>query len=176
MIPLVLSLVLAAPAYAQTQTQSSLRVRPLVRDGQVLVSFSLDGVFTEAMREQVQSGLRTTFTYTVELKQKAPAWVDRTIASAVVSASVEYDNLTRRTTVTQTLDGRMGETRESEDMELARQLATSFERLPLFKTQLLEVNREYYLLVRAEARPQNRSAFWPFGGSTSASVKFTFLP
>jgi hypothetical protein len=172
MIPLVLSLVAAAPSFAQ-----SLRVRPLVREGEVLVSFSLDGVFTEAMRDQIQSGLRTTFTYTVELKQKAPAWVDRTIAAAIVSASVEYDNLTRRTTVTQTLDGRMGETRVMEDAELARQLATSFERLPLFKTQLLEVNREYYLLVRAEARPgQNRSAFWPWTGSTSAQAKFTFLP
>jgi hypothetical protein len=171
MIPLVLSLVLAAPAYAQ-----NLRVRPLVRDGEVLVSFALEGMFTDAMREQVQSGLKTTFTYTVELKQKAPAWVDRTIASAIVSASVEYDNLTRRTTVTQTLDGRMGETRVIQDPEIARQLATSFERLPLFKTQLLEVNREYYLLVRAEARPQNRSALWPFGGSTSALAKFTFLP
>jgi hypothetical protein len=171
MIPLVLSLVLAAPAYAQSR-----RVRPLVRGGEVLVTFALDDVFSEAMKEQVQSGLRTTFTYTVELKQKAPAWVDRTIASAIVSASVEYDNLTRRTTVTQTLDGRMGETRVLEDAELARQLATSFERLPLFKTRLLEVNREYYLLVHAEARPQNRSAFWPWGGSTSAQAKFTFLP
>jgi hypothetical protein len=171
MIPMLLSLVLAAPAYAQ-----SLRVRPLVRGGEVLVTFALDGVFTEAMRDQVQSGLKTTFIYTVDLKQKAPAWVDRTIASAIVSATVEYDNLTRRTTITQTLDGRQGESRVIEDGELARQLATSFERLPLFKTQLLEVNREYYLLVRAEARPQNRSAFWPWGGSTSAQAKFTFLP
>lgn len=161
----------AAPAWAD-----SLRVRPLVRDGQVLVSFSLEDGFTDQVRAVVQSGLRTTFTYTIELKLKVPAWVDRTIATAVVSASVEYDNLTRRHTVSQLLDGRMEESRIVEDEAVVRQLMTTFEKLPLFKTGLLEENREYYVLVRAEARPKSGSAFWPWGGATTGSAKFTFIP
>jgi hypothetical protein len=162
--------VLAQPAFAET-----LRVRPLVRDGQVLVSFALDGGFTDQVREVVQSGLKTTFTYTVELRLKVPAWVDRTIATAVVSTSIEYDNLTRRHTVSQTLDGRMGETRVTEDEAIVRQLVTTFERLPLFRTALLQENREYYVIVRAEARPQSSSAFWPWGAATSGMAKFTFI-
>ena len=99
---LLLSLSIATPAFAE---QDTLRVRPLVRDEKVLVTFSLDGGMTDEMRAVVQSGLRTVFTYTVELKLRVPAWVDRTIATAVISTSVDYDNLTRRHTISQTLNG-----------------------------------------------------------------------
>jgi hypothetical protein len=163
-------------AFAAPMSADSLKVRPLVRDGQVLVSFALEDGFTDQVREVVQSGLRTTFTYTVELKLKVPAWVDRTVATAVVSTSVEYDNLTRRHTVSQLLDGRIEESRIVEDEAIVKQLMTSFERLPLFKTSVLEENREYYVLVRAEARPKSGSAFWPWGGATTGSAKFTFIP
>jgi hypothetical protein len=162
---------MAVPVSAET-----LRVRPMVRDGQVLVSFALEQGFTDEVRAVVQSGLRTTFTYTVELKLKVPAWVDRTIGIAVVSTTVEYDNLTRRHTISRTLDGRMEESRVVEDEAVVRQLMTTFERLPLFETGLLEQNREYYVIVRAEARPRSGAAFWPWGGATSGSGKFTFIP
>lgn len=162
---------LAVPVSAET-----LRVRPLVRDGQVLVSFALEQGFTDEVRAVVQSGLRTTFTYTVELRLRVPAWVDRTIGTAVVSTTVEYDNLTRRHTISRTLDGRMEESRVVEDEAIVRQLMTTFERLPLFNTRLLEQNREYYVVVRAEARPRSGAAFWPWGGSTSGTARFTFIP
>lgn len=168
----VCALVWAIPASAQ----ETVRVRPLVRNGQVLVSFALEQGFTDQVREVVKSGLRTTFTYTVELRLKVPAWVDRTIGTAVVSTTVEYDNLTRRYTVSRTLDGRMEESRVIEDEAIVRQLMTSFERLVLFDTKLLEENREYYMLVRAEARPRSGAAFWPWGGAASGSAKFTFIP
>jgi len=164
-------LALAAPASAEP-----LRVRPLVRDGQVLVSFQLEQGFTDQVREFVQSGLRTTFTYTVELKLRVPAWVDRTVGTAVVSTTVEYDNLTRRHTISRTLDGRMEESRVVEDEAIVRQMMTTFERLPLFDTKLLEQNREYYVIVRAEARPRSGAALWPWGGVASGIAKFTFIP
>jgi hypothetical protein len=167
----VVLLTLSRPAAAET-----LRVRPLVRDGQVLVSFQLEQGFTDQVREFVQSGLRTTFTYTVELKLRVPAWVDRTVGIAVVSTTVEYDNLTRRHTISRTLDGRMEESRVVEDEAIVRQMMTNFERLPLFDTDLLEQNREYYVMVRAEARPRSGAALWPWGGSTSGMAKFTFIP
>ena len=164
-------LALAAPVSAEP-----LRVRPLVRDGQVLVSFQLEQGFTDQVREFVQSGLRTTFTYTVELKLRVPAWVDRTVGVAVVSTTVEYDNLTRRHTISRTLDGRMEESRVVEDEAIVRQMMTTFERLPLFDTNLLEQNREYYVIVRAEARPRSGAALWPWGGVASGIAKFTFIP
>ena len=163
----------ATPAFAE---QDTLRVRPLVRDEKVLVSFSLDGGLTDEMRAVVQSGLRTVFTYTVELKLKVPAWVDRTIATAVISTSVDYDNLTRRHTISQTLNGRMGDSKVVDNPALVAQLATTVERMPLFDTKVLEANREYYVLVRADARPRSSSPLWPWSGTASGLAKFTFVP
>jgi hypothetical protein len=47
--------------------------------------------------------------------------------------------------------------------------------LPLFRTWVLEANREYYVTVRATARPSNGSILWPFSSGTSGSAKFTFI-
>jgi hypothetical protein len=165
----------AVSASAQAQGPETLRVRPLIRDGQVLVTFSLDGGLTDEMKAVVQSGLRTVFTYTVELKLKVPAWVDRTVASVVVSTSVDFDNLTRRHTISQALDGRVEESFVVEDPAQVAQMVTHFDRLPLFDTKVLEANREYYVLVKADARPRSTASLWPFSGTASGSAKFTFI-
>lgn len=153
-----------------------LRVVPLVRDGTVLISFNLDDGFTDEVRAAIKSGLRTTFTYTVDLRAQAPAWLDRTIASAVVSTAVQYDNLTRRHTVVRTIDGRVEEAQVVEDEAVVRQLVTTIDRIALFRTVRLEPNREYYVRVRAEVRPRNAAFVWPWGGGRSAQTKFTFIP
>src|SRR5688500_17698475 len=82
-----------------------LRIVPLVRDDRVLVTFELADGFTDEVRAAVRSGLKTTFTYTVDLRLEVPAWVDRTIATTVVAHSVEYDNLRRRHPVVPRLGG-----------------------------------------------------------------------
>jgi hypothetical protein len=151
------------------------RVIPLVRDDMVLVSFHLADGFTDEIRAAIRSGLKTTFTYTVELRLDVPSWVDRTIRTATVQSSVEFDNLERRFTVVQSIDGRSGETRRTEDEAVVRRWMTEMEKLPLFRTSLLEANRDYYVRVGATARPSNGSLLWPFGSGTSAQAKFTFI-
>jgi hypothetical protein len=95
-----------------------LRIVPLVRDDSVLVSFELTDGYTEEVKDAVHSGLKTTFTYTVELRQDVPAWVDRTIATSVITNTVQYDNLTRRATLVRTLDGHVESTQSTEDASL----------------------------------------------------------
>lgn len=163
--------------FAQAQTPGeTLRVRPLLLDGKVLVTFNLNGGLTDEMKAVVQSGLRTVFTYTVELKLKVPAWVDRTLATAVVSTSVDYDNLTRRHTVSQSRNGRVEQSFVVEDPAQVAQMVTNFDRLPLFDTKLLEANHEYYVLVRADARPRSNQSLWPWSGTASGFARFTFIP
>ena len=173
-LALLLIATFATVGQAQTQAET-LRVRPLVKDGQVLVSFALDGGLTDEMKAVVQSGLRTVFTYTVELKLKVPAWVDRTVATAVVSTSVDYDNLTRRHTISQARNGRVEQSFVVEDPAEVAQMVTNFDRLALFDTKLLEANRDYYVLVRADARPRSNSMF-PWSGTASGMARFTFIP
>jgi len=152
-----------------------LRIVPLVRDDRVLVTFELADGFTEEVRAAVRSGLKTTFTYTVDLRLEVPAWVDRTIATSVVTNSVEYDNLTRLHNVVRVLDGKVDSTQITDSETMVRQLMTSFQRLPLFRTSVLEPNREYYVRISATARPSNGAFLWPWGSGTSGQAKFTFV-
>jgi hypothetical protein len=166
---------LAGAQPAGAQASHGLRIIPLVRDDQVLVSFELIDGFTDEVRAAIRSGLKTTFTYAVELRLDVPGWVDRTIGTATLTSSVEYDNLTRRHSVVRMLDGRVEDTRVTEDENVVRQWMTNLVRLPLFRTSLLEQNREYYVRVSATARPSNGSLLWPFASGTSAQAKFVFL-
>jgi hypothetical protein len=166
---------LVAASATSLYAAEGLRIVPLVRDDAVLVSFELTDGYTPAVKDAVHSGLKTTFTYEIELRQDVPAWVDRTIATSVVTNSVQYDNLTRRATLTRTLDGRAESTETTEDEGVVRHWMTTFQKMPLFKTGELEQNREYYVRVRATARPTNGSMLWPWGSGISGITKFTFL-
>ena len=175
LLALALIAVTASASFAQAQGET-LRVRPFFKDGQVLVSFALDGGLTDEMKAVVQSGLRTVFTYTVELKMRQAAWVDRTVATAVVSTSVDYDNLTRRHTISQSRNGRVEQSFVVEDPAQVAQMVTNFDRLALFDTKILQPNHEYYVLVRADARPRSNASLWPFSGTASGLARFTFIP
>ncbi len=171
----LLALLVFAAAPAAAQTSEGLRVVPLVRDDSVLVSFTLNDGFTDEVRAAIQSGLKTTFTYATELRLDVPGWVDRTMATSTATSSVEYDNLTRRYALTRSIDGHVVDTRVAEDERAVRLWLTVLQRLPLFRTSVLEANREYYVTVRATARPSNGSILWPFSSGTSAQAKFTFI-
>jgi|SRR5262249_40591737 len=154
-----------------------LQVTPLPRDGEVLVSFKLDEAMTDDIKAAIQSGLTVKFVYKVELRRSSAVWFDRTIASAVVGASVKYDNLTRRYSVARSLDGRMdwADTTQKED-EAWRWLTSDFARLSLFRGVALEPNAEYYIKVRANASPHNASFIWPWAADDAVGLaKFTFV-
>ena len=171
----VLFAVILAISVATVYAAEGVRIVPLVRDDSVLVSFELTDGYTPEVKDAVHSGLKTTFTYEIELRQDVPAWVDRTIATSVITNTVQYDNLTRRATLTRTLDGHVESTETTEDEAVIRQWMTTFQKMPLFKTAELEQNREYYVRVRATARPANGSMLWPWGSAISGITKFTFL-
>ena len=166
--------ILAASPVAYAQATEGLKIVPLVRGDQVWVSFDLADGFTSDMRAVIKSGLKTTFTYAVELRLDVPFGFDRLIGTSVVTNIVEYDNLKRRYTLSRVVDGRTDET-TTDDEVVVRQWLTSLSRLPLFRTSLLEENRDYYVRVSATARPSNGSILWPFGSGISAQRKFTFI-
>jgi hypothetical protein len=171
--------VLAIGAYlllgtAQASAQS-IQVTPLTREDRVLVTFRFTDAFTEEVRAAIHSGLTIAFVYDVQLKRGVSLWLDRTIASATVTATVRYDPLTRRYLLTRREDGRIDKTQTVEREETVHQWLTEFERLPLFSVTLLEANAEYYLRVRAHTTPRNASFVWPWGSDIAGLAKFTFL-
>ena len=167
-------LLVAASAAPARQT---LQVVPLIRDGEVLISFKLDEAMTEEIRAAIHSGLTIKLVYTVDLRRTAAVWFDRTIATAVVTATVRYDTLTRRYHVSRTLDGRIdwAETMDREDAAW-NALTADFARLSLFRGLALEPNAEYYVRVRAHSTPRNTTFVWPWQGDDAIGLaKFTFL-
>jgi hypothetical protein len=171
----VFALLIAASAAVTVHADESLRVTPLVRDDRVLVSFELTDGLTDDVRAAIDSGLRTTFTYTVELRMEVPLWVDRTIDSVVVTTSDHYDNLTRRHSLVRTLDGRVEEALVTEDQAVVKRFMTTLDKSGLFKTSKLEPNREYYIRVTVRATPHSGSIVG-WGSAVSALARFTFIP
>jgi hypothetical protein len=166
---------LAAVPVLHAQTGQALRVVPLVRADQVLVAFELKDGYSPEVRAAIHSGLKTTFTYQIDLRLDVTGWIDRTIATAVVSNSVEYDNLTRIHSLERRIDGRVEVAKNTDNENEVREWMTTVARRPLFQTSVLQPNRDYYVRVTASARPSNGSILWPFGSGTSAQTKFTFI-
>jgi hypothetical protein len=159
-----------------TLIAAEIRVAALVKDGMVEVSFRLEDGFTREMSEAIRSGLPTTITYEVELRRHVFAWFDRTIDSATVTASVQFDNLTRQHQLTRKVDGRGEPPQLTEEESAVREWLTSCKPLPLFATERLEPNVEYYVRVRARTHPRVSWAFWPWDrGGVSGSATFTLI-
>ena len=160
---------------AIVQAAGSLRIVPIVRDKSVIVSVELTDAYTQEVHEAIASGLKTTVTYVLELKMDVPVWVDRTMATAVVAASDQYDSLTRRHNLVRTVDGRVEEARVTDDDALARRWLIELTDLPLCQTSMLDPNHEYYVRISARVRPPGATLLG-FGNAITNQVKFTFIP
>ena len=159
------------------RAQGDLRITTLAREDHVLVSLELPGAYTEEIRDAVASGLETTFSFDIELRQAVAYWLDRTVDRTSVSASVRYDGLTGRYSVTRIVDGRVERVQVFEGEAGVRQLLTSLDRLPLFSTRDLETNGDYRVRVRVSTRPRTRWFRWPWDRAAALGrASFTFLP
>ena len=167
-------LTLAALGVA-VRAAETLRITPVTHDKQVLVSFELDDAYNESVRDAIASGLRTTFTYELELRTTVPAWIDRTIATTSVATSDRYDNLMRRHTLTRSIDGRVEKVLVTSDEAVVREWLTKWTLVPLCDTSKLDSARDYYVRITTHARPLGDSLFsWTHGITSQA--RFTFVP
>jgi hypothetical protein len=141
----------------------------------VLVTVELKDAYTDDVRAMIASGLRTTFTYDVELRTIVPAWVDRTVASAVVTTSDQFDNLTRRHTITRVVDGRVDDETVTDDESVVKEWLTTINRLSLCHTNRLDANRDYYVRITARARP-HRGSLLEWANAIRGQARFTFVP
>ena len=160
-------------AAATVQSQETLRITTFINDNRVVVSFELNDAYNEAVREAIASGLRTTFTYQLELR--TPAWIDRTVGTAIVSATDQYDNLTRRHTLTRTVDGRVEDVLVTEDDAVVKTWLTKWSRVPVADTAKLDPTRDYYVRVSTRTRPLGGSLLG-VTKTITGQVKFTFVP
>ena len=153
----------------------TLRIVPIIRQEQVMVSVDLNDGYSEEVRQVINGGVRTTFTYDVELKMIVPVWMDRTIATAVVATSDHYDTLTRLHNLSRTVDGRLVEALVTDSEATAKKWLTSLNGLVLCRTSRLDPHREYYVRINAGVRPPGATLLGWASGVTNLA-KFTFVP
>jgi Domain of unknown function (DUF4390) len=165
--------VLLLLAAATARSEETLRITPFVIDNRVVVSFELNDAYTEAVREAIASGLRTTFSYQLELR--TPAWMDRTVGTTMVATTDQYDNLTRRHTLTRTIDGRVEGVLVTEDDRVVKAWLTKWSRVPVADTAKLDPTRDYYVRVTTRTRPLGGSLLG-VTKTITGQVKFTFIP
>ena len=158
---------------ATLRSEETLRITPFISDNRVVVSFELNDAYNDAVREAIASGLRTTFTYELELR--TPAWIDRTIGTTVVATTDVYDNLTRRHTLTRTVDGRVEDVMVTEDTAVVKNWLTKWTRVPVADTAKLDPARDYYVRVTTRTRPLGGSLVG-LTKTITGQVKFTFIP
>ena len=155
---------------------ADVRVTPLVADGRVYASFAAGESYTAEVREAVESGLPTTLTFTVELKQPGFLWFDRTVAAVTVASSIKFDPLTRAFQVSRVTDGQVVSSENTTREDDVRKWATEFERVSLASGDVLEPNGDYYVRVRVRASPRRAFFLWPWGRADAAGrADFTFI-
>lgn len=155
------------------RAEETLKITPFINDNRVVVSFELNDAYNDTVREAIASGLRTTFSYELELR--TPAWIDCTVATTVVATTDHYDNLTRRHTLTRTIDGRVEDVLVTEDDAVVKTWLTKWIRVPVADTARLDPARDYYVRVTTRTRPLGGSLLG-LTKTITGQVKFTFVP
>jgi hypothetical protein len=157
------------------QAQDDVEVSILAREDYLLVSLELPDAYSADVQEAVESGLETTFSFDVELRRAVAYWPDETVDRATISASVSLDGLTGRYRVVRIVNGELDDVRVVDQEGAARELVTTLESLPLFRTRELETNSDYG--VRVGRQPRMSWFRWPWecAGALGRS-SFTFLP
>jgi hypothetical protein len=173
----------ASPAFAGADdpagaaSEPVIRVTPQARDGVVVVSFATEHALTAPVEQAIRSGLPTTFTYDVELRQSSMFWFDKLVGSARIAVMVRYEALTRRYHVSLMQDGRVAEARETDQIKDVRRWVSVFQGLPLFTTRELRRTTAYYVRVRGLTTPRSTWSLWPWRRpSAIGSAALTFLP
>src|SRR4030067_3803282 len=84
----LLTLIFTLPAFCQKASIKDIQAKRA--NGDWKISFDVENCFTEKMEEAIQSGIRTSFTFYIQLYQKRSWWKDRKIASLEFHHTVQY--------------------------------------------------------------------------------------
>jgi hypothetical protein len=147
---IVFLVVLLFPLSAFCQKASIKDVNVKGTNGVWKVSFDVENCFTEKMEEAIQSGIRTTFTFYIQLYQKRSWWKDRKIASLEFRHTVQYHPIQKVYQVT------LEENHSSpvaSSLEEAKKLMSKVKELEIRSSSPLKPGIPTYFRIKAELDP-----------------------
>jgi Domain of unknown function (DUF4390) len=145
---LVSVLLLVSPAMAaQTAVINNITVSNTNDD--LLLYASLQGAFTEKIKQAVLSGRTTSVVFMILLKQVRSFWFDDTIADINVVHSIAYDKIKNEFVVRRSW--RNSEPEITPSFEQAQMLVSRIERLKIIPLNRLAKGSQYQMQLKAEA-------------------------
>jgi transposase len=149
--PLLLSLsffLLAGSALAAPKPRIE-NLAATASGGKVSVRFALANAFTSGeMVEALQSGLPTTFTYSVEIFRDRPSWFDDGIARARLEVICTFNSITREYLLNYRRDRRLVRSETFTELAALQRRMTTIDEVDLFD---VGTRKPYKLKVRAKA-------------------------
>jgi hypothetical protein len=143
-------LVLIFPLSAFCQRAAVKNVDVKGGNGVWRVSFDVENCFTEKMEEAIQSGIRTTFTFYVNLYQKRSWWKDRKVASAEFHHTVQYHPIQK---VYQVKLGENHPATAALNLEEAKKLMSKVREFEIRSSSPLDPGIPGYFRIKAELDP-----------------------
>jgi len=115
---------------------------------ELLVYLTVEGAFSEKMKEAVFSGVSLSFSFFITLYRERGFWLDKQIVDLKVIHRIKYDNLKKDFTIRRSWEG--GKPIVTQSFDEAQKLMTEIDSLPIVPLSRLEKGRHYQLRAKAE--------------------------
>ena len=160
--PALLIIFHIAPLEARSARISHMSIQD--NEGDLYLSFSISGAFTEEMNELIHSGKKVIFTHKVEIFKRRTLWFDKTLKKLLITSTVEYDNLTKQYHLKREVQGNEVVEKVTDLESEMRRFMTHFEKLALIhRNELPEVKK---IIARVKSKLKNDFVFlfipWDF--------------
>jgi hypothetical protein len=147
---IIFFLILIFPLSAFCQKAAITNVNVKGGNGTWMVSFDMENCFTEKMEEAIQSGIRTTFTFHINLYQKRSWWKDRKVAAAEFGHTVQYHPIQK---IYQVKLGENHSSMAASNLEEAKKLMSKVREFEIRSSSPLEPRVPAYFRIKAELDP-----------------------
>jgi hypothetical protein len=132
-------------------------------DGNLIVSFKLNNVFSSQLNEVILNGTPITFAYFVTLYQVRDFWMDKKIVNIKIDHMMKYDILKEKFIMQRSW--RIDEVLVTDSLAEAQKIMTEIGNLKILPFDWLENDGRYQIGIKAELSKANlphnlRSAFF----------------
>ena len=114
----------------------------------LLLYLTLEGAFTDKLKEAILSGVPANFVFYISLYRVRNWWADKSIADIELTHSIKYDNLKKEFTVKRSW--KEGSPVITPSFSQAQQWMTEVDALSMYSLKKLEKGRQYQIRAKAE--------------------------
>ena len=143
---IILLLCCIKPLFAQEAVLTHITVSNTRDD--LLFNFTLEGSFTEKLKEAIISGVPATFTFYISLHRIRSWWLDKKVANITLTHTIKYDNLKKNFTIKRSW--KEGKPIVTLSFSKAQKWMTVIDAFPVYPLKKLEKGRQYQIRAKAE--------------------------